>query len=152
MKNLFLSTIAALGFFAVSCGNDDESSSYTVIEAGELPQAARLFVETHFSTATYSRIEKQKVADSDGSIYDVHLSNGFEIDFDADGDWTDVDGNNQQVPSSIIPEPIMVYVASQYANTYVTTIEIENNGYEVELNNGIDLVFDSNGNFIRVGN
>ena len=148
MKKLFLFALAAFSLIAVSCSDDDNKE--TVINAAQLPEAARLFAEAHFPGATFTRVEQQSVAGSDGSIYDTRLSNGFEIDFDAEGNWTDIDGNSQTVPNAIVPQAILDYVAANYASSTVTTIEIENHGYDIELSNGTDLVFNENGEFIRI--
>ena len=148
MKKLFLFALAAFSLIAVSCSDDDNKE--TVINAAQLPEAARLFAEAHFPGATFTRVEQQSVADSDGSVYDTRLSNGFEIDFDAEGNWTDIDGNSQTVPNAIVPQAILDYVAANYASSTVTTIEIENHGYDIELSNGTDLVFNENGEFIRI--
>lgn len=150
MKKMFLIALAAMSLMSAACNDDDNNGTDAIIEAGELPQAARTFVETHFPGVTYTRVEKQSRPDSDGSIYDVHLSNGFEIDFTAEGAWTDIDGNHQAVPAAIIPAGISQYVAANYASQTVTTIEIENHGYDVELSNDIDLVFNTNGEFVRI--
>ncbi|MGQ2982504.1 PepSY-like domain-containing protein [Flavobacterium sp.] len=150
MKKMFLMALAATALMGAACSDDDNNGTETVIQATELPQAARNFVETHFPGITYTRVEKQSKADRDGSIYDVHLSNGFEIDFTADGAWTDIDGNNQAVPAAILPASIAQYVTANYASRSVTTIEIERHGYDVELSNDVDLVFNANGEFVRI--
>jgi hypothetical protein len=150
MKKMFLAAIIALGAFNLSCSDDDNGSTDKIIEASELPAAARTFVETYFPAATYTRVEKQSRADSDGSVYDVHLSNGFEIDFTAEGEWTDIDGGMAEVPAGIIPAPISAYVAENYSGSFITTIEIERYGYDVELSNDVDLVFNAEGEFVRV--
>lgn len=149
MKKLFLFALAAFSLTAISC-SDDDNNKETVIDAAQLPEAAKVFVETHFAGATFTRVEHQAVPDSDGSVYDTRLSNGFEIDFDAEGNWTDIDGNNQTVPDAIVPQPILDYVAANYATATVTAIEIERHGYDIELSNGTDLVFNENGEFIRI--
>ena len=146
-----LAFTAVLSFTALSCSDDDnDKTNDTIIESAQLPQAARDFIATHFPDVTYTRVEKESRPDDDGSIYDVHLSNGFEIDFDVDGNWTDIDGNKQAIPTAIIPVPITNYVTANYAGTTVNTIEIESYGYDVELSNGIDLVFDVSGGFVRI--
>lgn len=150
MKKMFLMALVATGLMGAACSDDDTDGTETVIQAAELPQAGRTFVETHFPGATYTRVEKQSRADRDGSIYDVHLSNGFEIDFTAEGAWTDIDGNHQAVPPAIIPASIAQYVTTNYASQSVTTIEIESHGYDVELSNDVDLVFNTNGEFVRI--
>ena len=144
-----LSTLLVL----TSCSNDDNASTNeVVIEANALPETAQNFVTTHFPDATYRRIEKQNIADDDGSVYDVHLSNGFEIDFDINGNWTDIDGGQTAIPTAIIPEAIVNYVTTTYPSLFITTIEIEPTGYDVELSNELDLVFNPQGEFVRIDN
>jgi len=150
MKKMFLTALAAIALLATSCSDNDNEGTETVIEATELPDAARTFIATYFEGASCVRVEKQARPDSDGSVYDVHLSNGFEIDFDADGDWTDIDGNNQAVPAALIPAPIAQYVEANYASQTITTIGIESHGYDIELSNDVDLVFNQQGEFIRI--
>ncbi len=150
IKGLFLATTILL---AVSCSNDDNSNTNeVVIEASALPETARNFIAIHFPDVTYKRIEKQSIPDDDDSIYDVYLSNGFEIDFDANGNWTDIDGGNTAIPTAIIPEPITAYLTANYPNLFITIIEIEPTGYDVELSNNLDLVFNPQGEFVRIGN
>lgn len=150
MKKVFLMALIALGFTAVSCSDDDKNETKKIIEANMLPEAAKTFVETHFTGTTYIRVEKQSRPDDDGSIYDVYLSNGFEIDFDANGNWKDIDGKHLAIPTAIIPAPIAEYVTTNYASAIITTIEIEKHGYDIELSNDTDLVFNANGEFVRV--
>lgn len=135
-----------------SCSNDDnnDGNTSTVIEFSALPENARTFLTTHFPGVESRMIKQNAIADDDGSIYDVYLNNGFEIDFDSNGNWTDVDGNTQAVPTAIVPEAITTHVTANYAGQTINTIEIERTGYDIELSNGLDLVFDSQGQFIRI--
>ena len=154
IKNLMIGAfILSTLLILTSCSNDDNSdANEVVIEANALPETTRNFITTHFPDATYRRIEKQNIADDDGSVYDVHLSNGFEIDFDINGNWTDIDGGQTAIPTAIIPEPITNYVTMNYPNLFITTIEIETTGYDVELSNELDLVFNPQGEFVRIDN
>lgn len=154
IKNLILTAFfaPAMLLLSASCSNDDnnDNSTSTIIESSALPENARNFVTTHFPDAAYTSVRQNSIADDDGSIYDVYLSNGFEIDFDANGNWTDVDGNTQAVPAAIIPETILAYVTTNYAGQTINTIEIETTGYDIELSSGVDLVFNPQGEFIRI--
>ena len=50
-----------------------------------------------------------------------------------------------------LPQEVLDYIATNYSNETVVSSEIEDNGnFEVELSNGIELIFDSNGSFIGV--
>ena len=157
IKNLLATAFFAsiIVILAASCSNDDDNNNgntSTIIEFSALPENAKTFLTTHFPNVESRMIKQNAMADDDGSIYDVYLSNGFEIDFDINGNWTDVDGNTQAVPTAIVPEAITTYVTANYAGQTINTIEIERTGYDIELSNGLDLVFDSQGQFIRVDN
>lgn len=151
MKKIFLTGFIALSLLVTttSCDSDDDNNE-SAINVTDLPKAADTFVTTYFPNATYVLITKQNVADLDGSLYDVKLSNNFEIDFDINGNWIDIDGNHQAVPLELVPEKIQVYVTTNYPNQFVTSIDKERTTVEVELSNNIDLVFDLQGNFIRI--
>ena len=148
MKRKFLTlAFLALGTTAfVSCSDDDDE---TVINAQELPENAQTFVSTHFPAADYTKIEKKQAAESDGTLYEVELSNNFEIDFTAEGEWVDIDGNNSEVPVEIIPENIAGYVTENYTDLFITGIDKEPTGYEINLSNDLDVYFDQDENFVR---
>ncbi|MFH7018184.1 PepSY-like domain-containing protein [Flavobacterium sp. FlaQc-47] len=151
MKKILLSGFIALALLVTttSCDSDDDDRE-TVITATDLPQTASIFITTYFANTTYQVIKKQDKPDADGSIYDVYLTNGFEIDFDANGNWVDIDGNHQAIPVELIPEKINTYVMTNYPNQSVTSIDNEKTFIEVELSNNIEVVFDLQGNFIRI--
>lgn len=151
MKNFFLPAFIAVSLMAsmVSCDSDNDNNEHKVGVA-DLPPAADSLVQKYFPTATYRLITKQNIPDPDGSVYDVTLSNNFEIDFDSNGKWIDIDGNHQPVPSDFIPQKIADYVTANYANQFVTSIDYERNHIEIEITNTLELIFDLEGNFVRI--
>ncbi len=153
MKNNFLKflTIIPLSFLFTACNNDDDQNNQeVVINYSELSESCKNVIETHFPDVTVTRVEKKNVPDTDGTVYEVKLSNGMEIDFTAECDWTDIDGNNQQIPYALVPETILTYVQTNYPSTFIEGIDKEPFGYEVELSNNLDLIFNSNGEFVRI--
>ena len=150
MKKIILTGFIALSLLlsTTSCDNDDDHD--TVINATDLPAQAGTLVTTYFPNATYLTVKKQNRADNDGSIYDVFLTNGFEIDFDAAGNWIDIDGNHQAISVELVPEKINTYVTANYTNLFITSIDKEPTYIEVELSNNLELVFDLQGNFLRI--
>lgn len=151
MKKIFLTGFIALSLLVTttSCDSDDDNNE-SAINVTDLPKAADTFVTTYFPNTTYVLITKQNVADLDGSLYDVKLSNNFEIDFDVNGNWIDIDGNHQAVPVELVSKKIQIYVTTNYPNQFVTSIDKEKTTVEVELSNDLDLVFDLQGNFLRI--
>ncbi len=141
-KLLFVFGLLAASFTFVACDDDDEKISVV-----DLPAKAREFLDTHFPGQETRLVEK------DNDSYDVSLKNGFDIDFDLAGEWDDVDGHTQAIPQSIIdliPEAIPAYVAEHYAGSVITEVNKELYGYEIDLDNRIELKFDKNGTFLGI--
>lgn len=151
-KILFgLTCLLAVGFTTVSCGDDDDDE--VIISATALPSKAQTFISTHFPNVAFSRAEQNKTTESDGTLYEVRLANGFQIDFDANGEWTSVDGNGQIVPSTIIaliPSNIETYIQSNQ-NIPIMKIEKKLYGYSIKLTNQLELRFNTNGDFLGLG-
>lgn len=143
----FLMTGSALTFTA--CDKDDPIE--TGVSYAELPHAGKAVIETHFDQHTVANITRKQRPDTDGTLYEVRLSNGIEIDLDKDGNWTDIDGNRQALPDALIPAPILQYVRQQYpAPLFIEGIDKEPYGYQVDLSNDVDLRFGANGNFLGI--
>lgn len=131
-----------------SCENN---TNFGNISPNKLPNAAKSFIEQYFADQTIVAAEKEM---DDGQIvYEVTLSDGTELDFDENGEWTDVDCQNRQVPDGIVPEKIRSYVATNYPDNFIVEIEHKYNRYRIELNNDkygaspIELRFDNQFNY-----
>ncbi|MBD1422104.1 PepSY-like domain-containing protein [Sphingobacterium chuzhouense] len=152
-KTLFgLSLLAMVSFTMVSCDDDK------VIPEGDLPQNSKNFISEHFSGQSYSRIEK------DGRNYSVKLGergSEIEVDFDANGNWIEVDADDHMhLPTGFIDAKIVNYVKTTYpvpapdeAKSNINSIEKKASGFDVDLvAPDIDLIFNANGDFVRVDN
>ncbi len=146
MKKLYLLLIVGIfACFAWSCSDDDDND-ITVPES-ELPMAAKSFISEFYPAEKVVKVKKEN---SNGVIsYDVAFASGLDIDFDAAGQWTDVDApKGQTLPLGIVPDQIMEYITETFPTLGVNEISRDKFGYEVELVNGRDLYFDTNFNFI----
>lgn len=155
MKMNILKPILAAGilFSFTACNNDDDNNQEVIIDYTELSENCKSFVETHFPENTVVSVEKKNAPDSDGTLYEVRLNNGMEIDFSAECVWTDIDGNHQPIPNALIPAAILTYVQENYPSPlFIEGIDKEPYGYQVEISNDIDLKFDAEGTFIRIDN
>lgn len=114
-----------------------------------LPTAAREFIRQQFpkTTISYLSIDKNLLGTSG---YDVRLDDGTEIDFDNKGEWVEIDCEPQAVPHSAIPVKVKEYIQKHYPKNLVTKIKHSRKGYELELNNDLEIDFDQQGNFIRM--
>jgi hypothetical protein len=141
--------VAAILFTFASCGEDDDFTGETQTAYKDLPEVSRTLIETNFSNSTVKKVIKKNASESDGTLYEVHLDNNYEIEFDAQGVMTDISGNDQQLPNGVVPPAILKYVQDNYpSGVYIKEIDTERSGYEIELSNHVDLYFDSEGNFI----
>lgn len=143
-----LMTLTALLAVFVSCSSDDDNNSEAAVGYAELPQASKLLIEANFSGATATRVTKNNTPEHDGTLYEVTLSNNYEIDFDSEGILINISGENKQVPDNLVPEAILEYVKANYSDLFIEEIDREQNGYELELSNDTELYFDLDGNFV----
>ena len=115
-------------------------------DINQLPLSARNFIYQHFSKAQVAHI----IIDSEvlSKKYEVLLTNGIEIDFDGKGNWQEVDAKKGKVPATIIPSFVSNYLkTNNFTTEFVTKIERDRKGYEVELNTDLTFKFDKNGKF-----
>ena len=138
-------TLIALLMAVVTAVTASAFDKYT-INREELPQPAREFLDEHFPKAKVSmiKVDKHLLKKTD---YDVKLVNGTKIEFSNSGKWTSVDCKSREVPQAILLKAIRNYVKKNFPGTFVTSVEKKSSGYEVELNDGIELKFNLLGGF-----
>ncbi len=112
------------------------------IQANQLPQNAQSFVKANFAN------DQIVYAEQDRQSYKVELASGVEIDFDKNGEWTDVAGNNKPLPTKFIPAAIVKAVESKYPQTPVLEISKEYLSYKLKLGNNREVYVDNNGKIV----
>lgn len=117
----------------------------TPIPQRKLPAPALQFIQTFFPNATISSAER----DTDGPNvdYEVVLSNGVQLEFDATGQWMEIQSVSG-VPTGVMIDPIRSYTAQNRPNEPITSIERNRRGYEVTFSSGAELQFDANGKVV----
>jgi len=146
MKKLGFLAVIAIGFLFVACEKEE------VVSEGTLPTAASNFIQTHFPDHDILQVKREK--DFLGkTMFEVLLSNNYELEFKEKGDVQKVDGNGKQIPESVVtPSAILDHIEAQHPDQYVTSWEIDTDSkseIEVEINNGLELRFDKEGKFLR---
>ncbi|HNU58503.1 MAG TPA: PepSY-like domain-containing protein [Aquaticitalea sp.] len=135
----------AFFLFAAMLTNAQES----VITKSELPQTAQKFISAHFpnSTVDYVKMDKEILS----TDYTVRFTDGTELEFDSNGEWTEVDGKRTAIPTEFIQKSILVHVKEKFPNTHIVKIEKGRFGkQEIKLSNGLELEFNSKGIFKRI--
>lgn len=109
------------------------------VSKAELPQAARQFINTYYpkSDVAFATLDTDLLSKS----YDVVFTGGDKVEFDGNGEWTDIKSVQGNIPSELVPTTILQYVTTNFANEKMTKLERSAAGYEVELSNGIELKF-----------
>lgn len=138
-------TVCLLGMAVWSCGDDDDKD--TVIGYDTLPAQAQTFISTYYPGVSVRTVERKT---DDGVVeFEVKFQNGHDATFDSAGLWTDVDApSGQTIPSGIVPAAVAVYVDTRYPGVGINEISRDARGYEVDLVDGTELLFDLAGNFI----
>lgn len=143
-SNLAVCLLAGLAF------GFSANAQKTPIVKSVLPVNAQAFLKTHFAGQEPTYIIEDKETFS--KDYKVQFANSVEVEFDRKGNWEEVDGNHNAIPVSIIPKTIATYVKTNFPNSTITKIDKGTWGYEVNLNNGLELEFNTKGNFLRIDN
>ena len=145
MKSLFAKAFMALLVVVGVSATAQES----IITKNELPASAQKFINKYFANSTVDYVKKDKEILS--TDYKVRFTNGVELEFDSDGVWTEIDGNKNEIPTGFINKNIVSYVNAKFQQTKIMKIEKGRFGkYEVRLLNGLELEFNSEGQFKRI--
>ncbi len=173
---LMLAMLVCAGFFTASCEKENANEmneTYAVVQEetpstdnttanksipiGDLPTVITDYIAANYPDATIVEAEREE----NGS-FEVELDNGLEIKFDAEGNFLkeesdehdeDHDGDNDdddKIAIEDLPTVITDYIAANYPDATIVEAEREENGsFEVELDNGLEIKFDADGNFLE---
>lgn len=137
-------------------GVDDDSEGNDFgdehLQVSDLPQKILDFVSNNYPDRNIEKAELEN-----NGNYEVKLENGVELIFDGDGNFLgqaeDENGDDQgedreNINVSDLPQAIQDYIAENYPDNTIIEAEMDEEGYEVTLNNGVELKFDQEGNFV----
>lgn len=112
------------------------------ITVSQLPQAAQHVLKTEFKNrkVALAKMESGIIEKS----YDVIFTNGDKIEFDRNGNWTDIECKKSGVPARLVPSQIRAYVKKNYSSHKIIEIEKKRSSYEVKLSKGVELTFNKN--------
>lgn len=134
---------AMLACLLILAGCDDEVR----ISYGKLPSQAQAFIETFFPAESCVRAEREK--DNGRKEYKVELSNGTQIEFNASGQWIEVDCQFSALPAGVLPEAVSAHMAGHYPQAVPYKVERQIGGYEVSISGGLELIYSADGTFVR---
>lgn len=118
-------------------------------DVNKLPVAAREMLSKNFpqTKVSYIKIEKDLFL---STSYDVKLADGVELEFNSKGEWLEIDCKDKAVPATFIPQTISKYMKANYNGHKVVKIERNRKGYDLTLENGLEVDFDQFGGFLKL--
>lgn len=135
--------LIALFFTIMGCAEKQDK----IIAVEDLPVEIQQYVTNHFPN------DKIKQAEEDNELisktYELILDNNTQLAFDSKGKVTDIDSASK-LPDSVIPEEILSYTKLNYPENVITDWEIDDRNQQIELNNGVGLIFNMDGEFVKI--
>jgi hypothetical protein len=147
MKSILSSLLFAslLLFGATGCDDDQDDQR---IDIANTPVEIETYVDTYFPGSAIINV-RQDVDDNE-VVFEVLLEGDIQLEFDEAKQIMEIESATA-LPEAVIPVGIRDYVYSNYADRAVTDWELENGEQAIELDNELELVFDLEGNFLRLG-
>ncbi|RYY58313.1 MAG: hypothetical protein EOO05_16815 [Chitinophagaceae bacterium] len=143
MKKFILAMSVPAMFLLVSCDKEQ------VIQNDDLPAKATSFINTHYSDQAIRQVVKER--DDLKTAYHVYLDNNTQLDFNREGEIKEIEGT-EKIPDAILPALIVTYVNTNYPTAFIRAWDPNDTSQDVKLSTGVELLFDSNGNFLRIEN
>lgn len=121
----------------------------TILQDSEIPTAIKSYVTENFPENPII----QAVKDRDGitTTYDIILDQNIKLEFNSDKEIIDIEGVTA-LPNSVIPKKIAQYVSANHPTNTITDWKIDDRRQKVKLNNGLELEFNKDGDFLRIDN
>lgn len=123
------------------------------VDFNQLPKEAKDFVHKHFKDGTVVLCEKE----FDDNTYEVEFSDGTDIEFDSQGNWTEIDaGHHRILPEKVVrkllPDKARRELENRKVIAQVESVKRYQGGYKVEIKNARydDFRFARDGKLISV--
>lgn len=142
MRKFFSIAFLVLAFALNACSGERKGSFE------QLPKSAQEIIVQHFDKTGIASV---KIDNDDRTTeYEVRFANGAEVDFDQDGNLKKIECKPNQVPEALIASEIVAYVKENYPSSLIVEWEKEKKGSKVELNNGVELIFNNLNQFVGI--
>lgn len=132
MKNI---KVLLLLVVMMTMGFNAKADHDQVIPFNQMPEAAQAFLKQHFANKV------PLVVTIDWDDYTIRYESGEKVEFDKQGNWKEIDCRSTLVPTELIPEEIKANIASTFPGAVILKIDRNRRGYEVKLNNGLEVEY-----------
>ena len=143
MKKTFTILVTLLIFSSVLRAED----MHRIVTFEELPAKAQEFVTTYFSSQTirFVRMEIEVTK----TEYTVRFENGMEVEFNSNGDWDEVESHADCLPMGFLHENIINYLNQHHPDCCLHEVARGRHKFDIELSDGLEIIFNKNGEFLR---
>lgn len=107
-----------------------------VITFNEMPEAAQALHKQYFADKV------PLVVTVDWDDYTIVYESGEKVEFDKQGNWKEISCRTSCVPAELIPEQIKTNIQATFPGAIVIKLDRNRRGYEVKLNNGLEVEYD----------
>ena len=106
-----------------------------VITFDQMPEVAQALHKQYFAGKV------PLVVTVDWDDYTIRYESCEKVEFDKQGNWKEIDCRASQVPVELIPEEIKANIAATFPGAIILKIDRNRRGYEVKLNNGLEVEY-----------
>lgn len=156
-NKIVLAGILVLTLSVTACkkASSDNVAGVEVNEGVKLPNSMYSFIMSVFPKVAVKETKELGQPNYYGSTHSANLDNNMKIDFDREGNWTEVEMlDNSAIPMEFLQKEIptiLAYVQSNYPNVLIVEVDKDSKrGFEVSLSDNIELVFNQQQEFIGV--
>lgn len=139
MKKFIFALVAML-----TIGFSAKASHDQVITFSQLPQEAQTMLKQYFADKV------PLVVTMDWDDYTIIYETGEKVEFDKQGDWKEIGCRTSQVPAALIPEQIKTHISATFPGATIIDLERNRLGYEVKLNNGLDVEYNTSFQVVEI--
>ena len=134
MKKLITFSICLFAILGFAKADNDKPISWN-----ELPQKSLEFIKKYFpkNEVSFAKMENE-IWDK---TYEVVFTNGEKIEFNNKGEWKEIDCKLSSIPDALIPAAIKKHITEQFSQNKVVEIERDSKGYEIKLDNKLELKY-----------
>lgn len=125
---ILLVAVLTLGFSA-------KADHDQVITYNQLPATAQAMLKQQFANKV------PLIVTMDWDDYTIVYESGEKVEFDKQGNWKEIDCRSSFVPTALIPEQIKANIKTSFPGTTIIKLDRNRRGYEVKLNNGLEIEF-----------
>lgn len=115
-----------------------------VITFDQLPVQAQTLLKQHFADKVIM------IVTVDYDDYTVMYQSGEKVEFDKRGNWKDFNCKTSAVPTALIPAQIKAHVNATFPGTTIIKLDRDRRGYDVKLNNGLELEYNKNFQVVEI--